>query len=209
MRAYATLLEEKVVNKGKSSWNDPAPGDLEMVRRFLNTWKVPNDTRVPEDGLAGLLRDPRAREERFPGVPFGPRDNEGLLAGLRDDLRGTLDRPDGWEEALDGWLRRYPTVARVASGGEGRATVIHEASPEAGFAGWVAATVARAIEEGTWERLKACPDCRWVFYDRTRSKTKVWCGMYAGEGGRACGTIAKVERYRRRRKGDPEGVPSP
>ena len=31
-----------------------------------------------------------------------------------------------------------------------------------------------------------------------RSKTKVWCGMLAGEGGRACGTIAKVRRYRQR-----------
>ena len=27
---------------------------------------------------------------------------------------------------------------------------------------------------------------RWVFYDRSRSKTRVWCGMYAGrEAGRA------------------------
>jgi hypothetical protein len=41
--------------------------------------------------------------------------------------------------------------------------VRYEAAPEAGFAGWVAAVVARAIEEGTWERLKVCPDCRWVF----------------------------------------------
>jgi hypothetical protein len=45
---------------------------------------------------------------------------------------------------------------------EGRALVRYEAASGAGFAGWVAAVVARALQEGTWERLKACPDCRWV-----------------------------------------------
>ena len=197
-----------MVNKGKSSWNDPAPGELELVRRFLNTWKVPNDTRVPVDGLPGLLRDPGALEERFPGIPFSPGDTEELLVGMRDDLRGALGGAEGWEGVLDGWLRRYPVIARVRREG-GRATVRHEAAGEAGFAGWVAAAVARALEEGAWERLKACPDCRWVFYDRTRSKTKVWCGMFAGDGGRACGTIAKVKRYRRRRGGSATADRSP
>ena len=197
-------MEQKMVNKGKSSWNDPAPGELELVRRFLNTWKVPNDTRVPVDGLPGLLRDPSARAERFPGAPFGPGDTEELLVKMRDDLRGALGGAEGWEGMLDRWLLRYPMVARVRSEG-GRATVRYEAAPEAGFAGWVAAAVARALEEGAWERLKACPDCRWVFYDRTRSKTKVWCGMFAGDGGRACGTIAKVKRYRQRRRGNAAG----
>ena len=193
-----------MVNKSKSSWNDPAPGELELVRRFLNTWKVPNDTRVPVDELAGLLRDPSARETRFPGIPFGPEDTEGHLAEMRDDLRGALGGSEGWEELLDRWLRRYPTVVRVRSEG-GRATVRHEAAPGSGFAGWAAAVVTRALEDGAWERLKACPDCRWVFYDRTRSKTKVWCGMFAGDGGRACGTIAKVKRYRQRRRGNAAG----
>src|ERR671916_107544 len=110
-----------VVNKSKSSWNDPAPGELELVRRFLNTWKVPNDTRVPVDELAGLLREPSAREKRFPGIPFGPEDTEGHLAEMRDDLRGALGGSEGWEELLDRWLRRYPVVARVRSEG-GRAT---------------------------------------------------------------------------------------
>lgn len=197
-------MEQKMVNKGKSSWNDPAPGELELVRRFLNTWKVPNDTRVPVDGLPGLLRDPSAREERFPGVTFGPGDTEELLVKMRDDLRGALGGAEGWEGVLDRWLLRYPMVARVRSEGD-RAAVRYEAAPEAGFAGWVAAAVARALEEGVWERLKACPDCRWIFYDRTRSKTKVWCGMFAGDGGRACGTIAKVKRYRQRRRGNATG----
>jgi predicted RNA-binding Zn ribbon-like protein len=40
-----------------------------------------------------------------------------------------------------------------------------------------------------------------VFYDHTRSRTKVWCGMLAGgPEGRARGTIAKVKRYRRKQR---------
>ena len=38
-------------------------------------------------------------------------------------------------------------------------------------------------------------------WDRTRNASKVWCGMYAGADGRACGSIAKVRRYRARRAG--------
>ena len=31
-----------------------APGTLEMVRTFLNTWRIPNDTREPIDELVSL-----------------------------------------------------------------------------------------------------------------------------------------------------------
>ena len=67
----------------------------------------------------------------------------------------------------------------------------------------VLSIVLMSIQENVWGRLKACPDCRWVFYDHSRNGTKRWCGMYAREeGGRACGTIAKVKTTGRREKGD-------
>jgi hypothetical protein len=46
--------------------------------------------------------------------------------------------------------RAIPLVARVRSEGR-RASVRYEATSGAGFAGWVAAVVARALQEGTWE----------------------------------------------------------
>ena len=197
---------KKVVNNmsesrwnSESNWNTPAPGELELVRRFLNTWRIDDGTREPADELPWLLRDRRAWEERFPGWPPGPGDDEELLERLRGDLRGALGVPEGWKERLNGWLGGYPLVARVVEE-DHRASVRYEPAPEAGFAGWVLAAVARSVEDGIFSRLKACPDCRWVFYDKSRSRTRVWCGMYAGEGGRACGTIAKVRSYRQRRK---------
>jgi hypothetical protein len=184
----------------EADWNTPAPGELEFVRRFLNTWRIAGGTREEADELPRLLGDRGAWEERFPGWPLGPEDSEDLLARLRGDLRGALDAPEGWAVELNAWLRGYPLVARVSDGG-GRPSVRYEPSSEGGFAGRVLATVAKSVGDGTWERLKACPDCRWVFYDKSRSKTRVWCGMYAGEGGRACGTISKVRRYRQRSRG--------
>jgi hypothetical protein len=183
----------------ESTWNAPAPGDLELVRRFLNTWKVPDGTRKPIDELSTLLRDPVVWEERFPHAPIGSENDEGLLKRLREDLRGVLDAMEGRAEKINGWLEDYPLIARVVEE-EGEYSVCYEPPPEAGFAGRVLAAVAEGVGDGTFSRLKACPDCRWVFYDRSRSKTRVWCGMYAGQGGRACGTIAKVKRYRQKRR---------
>ena len=59
--------------------------------------------------------------------------------------------------------------------------------------------LAHAVTTGHWNRLGACARCRRVFYDNTRNGGKRWCLMYAGgPDGRACGTIAKVRRYRTR-----------
>jgi hypothetical protein len=183
----------------EANWNTPAPGELELVRRFLNTWRIDDGTREPADELPWLFRGRWAWEERFPGWPPGGRDAEDLLVRLREDLRGTLGAPEGWTERLNGWLEGYPLVARVVQE-DGGASVRYDPAPEAAFAGRILAAVVRSVEDGTFFRLKACPDCRWVFYDKSRSRTRVWCGMYAGEGGRACGTISKVRRYRQRRK---------
>ena len=46
-------------------------------------------------------------------------------------------------------------------------------------AGAVLALVLEGIAAGTWRRLKVCPDCQTVFYDRTKPQNRVWCGMFA------------------------------
>ena len=181
----------------KGTYNLPAPGDLETVRQFMNTWLVPSATRVGEDRLPALLRDDIAWGQAFPQAALGPDDSVEKLVALRDDLRGMLDSDD-WTDALNGWLARLPPVTQVTGPGA-EATVRHTAAAGSGVAGWMLAAVVDAVAAGTWSRLKRCPDCQWVFYDRTRSRSKVWCDMLSGDaGGRSCGTIAKVRRYRER-----------
>ena len=51
------------------------------------------------------------------------------------------------------------------------------------------------VVSGEPERLKLCenPDCRWVFYDTTRSRTRRWCAD-------TCGNLMKVRDFRARQK---------
>ena len=43
-----------------------------------------------------------------------------------------------------------------------------------------------------WERLKACPQCGWSFYDYSRNRSATWCSMSL------CGNRLKTRAYRRR-----------
>ena len=109
---------------------------------------------------------------------------------LRDDLRQAVESKE--TDRLNRWiskLRLRPVLAggRITWSGQGDGAS-------------VMAVVLAAIAEGTWPRLKACPDCRWVFYDHTRNGSKRWCLMTAGgSAGRSCGSIAKVRAHRQRR----------
>jgi predicted RNA-binding Zn ribbon-like protein len=182
----------------KGTYNLPAPGQLESVRRFMNTWLVPSATQLPEDRLPALLRDQEAWGREFPEVQRGAGDGAELLVSLRDDLRRMVAGGGGWPESLQRWLERFPPMVEVVPSGEAT-EVRHASAPESGVVGWILAVIVDAVADETWFRLKRCPDCQWVFYDRTRSRTKVWCDMLAGDaGGRSCGTIAKVRRFRER-----------
>jgi predicted RNA-binding Zn ribbon-like protein len=59
------------------------------------------------------------------------------------------------------------------------------------------ASIHDAAGTDAWRRVKACAnaDCRWLFYDRSRSRTRRWCAM------KACGNIVKARAYRKRHRG--------
>jgi predicted RNA-binding Zn ribbon-like protein len=182
----------------KGTYNLPAPGKLETVRKLLNTWLVPSATQIPEDRLPALLQDREAWHREFPDVPLGAGDRAELLAKLRDDLRRMVGGGSGWPETFERWLERFPPTVDIVVSAEAT-QVRHGSASGSGAVGWILAAIIDAVADDTWFRLKRCPDCQWIFYDRTRSRTKVWCDMLAGDaGGRSCGTIAKVRRYRDR-----------
>jgi len=180
--------------------HEGAPAELELVRRLLNTELVPNGSRQPVDLLGRLRRDPPAWRATFGGLAR-PRTAAALqpVTELRDGLRRLVETA-GADPAGLAWLRellvRQPVTATVTSGSEGLALAL-TAGPTRSLHAAVLAAVLRAVADGSWPRLKACPDCRWVFYDHTRNASKRWCGMNAvGPAGRSCGSIAKVRAYR-------------
>jgi predicted RNA-binding Zn ribbon-like protein len=63
---------------------------------------------------------------------------------------------------------------------------------------WILAAVARSfvetVADGESARIKICrnDDCRWVFYDQTKGKTRCWCSS------KSCGNRERVRRARAR-----------
>ena len=61
---------------------------------------------------------------------------------------------------------------------------------------WIAAQIAtsfaKTLAGDPLERVKICPDllCRWVFYDKTKGRTRIWCNE------KTCGNRNRVRRAR-------------
>ena len=180
-----------------------APGTLEVVRTFLNTWRIPNDTREPFDELMSL-----SAMQRFYSTWFGDSGGDSEVAivpesvrQLRADLRNILGKSDVL--VLSEWLSRQPVEVMLSPNAEGMPTLRYRPAGVQGcrLCAEVVALVVEAIAHQTWMRLKACPDCHWVFYDHTKNRNKVWCLMTAsGPQGRSCGSISKVRSFRERQK---------
>lgn len=173
-----------------------APGDLELVRRLLNTWQLRLPQREDDDRLPELVAAADRWEQLFPDTPAPTGAEIAELQDLRDALRDAITQPHSTEE-LTIWFQRHPVLAHLSTR-EGQSPEIRLTSAQPTATGRLVAAVAVSIQEGTWERIKACPDCRLVFFDRSRNRSKRWCGMYAGDTGRACGSIAKVRHWRQR-----------
>jgi predicted RNA-binding Zn ribbon-like protein len=50
----------------------------------------------------------------------------------------------------------------------------------------------RLLGDATLERVKACPDCGWLFVDSSKNRSRRWCRMDT------CGARDKMRRYYRR-----------
>ena len=170
-----------VNGSGQGARGQAAPGDLEQVRELLNSWLIPNDTRVATDRFGEYARDHGVR-----------RSDSRQLRELRDDLRAAVEGAPEAAGLIGAWPARLSLRPVIKDGG------IAFDHP-GGVAGDMLAIALTAAADGRWRRLKACPDCHWVFYDHTRNASKRWCLMYAGgPDGRACGTIAKVRHHRQK-----------
>jgi predicted RNA-binding Zn ribbon-like protein len=173
----------------------PAPGELDLVRRFVNTGDI--DAGEDEiDTVAGLQAWLRA--EGLPGVATADSAGVALARGLREALRALLLANNG-EELDPGAAAALADAGaaaplRVAFDPAGVAKLQPAATGVAAALGQILAVVAQAQADGTWARLKACSadDCRWAFYDHSRNRSRTWCSM------EVCGNRAKARSYRAR-----------
>lgn len=141
-----------------------------------------------------LAADPDAWSAQLPALPRPHPRQLPALRSLREELRSALQQPT----RLDTLLAHAALRLRYHPDQPGR--LRHEAGDPSSTSDAILGAVADAITSGDWPRLKACRDCRWVFYDHSKNTSRTWCSMTA-QGGRACGSIAKTRTYRQRQKG--------
>jgi predicted RNA-binding Zn ribbon-like protein len=165
------------------------------VQRFVNSY----------DSLTGkeLMGTPSdlerwLRRMRFEpaGRPIGPT-QLAAVHHLRDALRRILaghnaarSDPDAIEAVNRAFAKPGLSVMLDPAGDPATS-----ASGD-GVGGLIAAlqqAVLEAGSNGTWDRLKACPECGWVFFDHSRNRSGEWCTMAI------CGSRAKMRTYRRRK----------
>ena len=174
-----------------------APGDLELVREFVNTLDVESgtDDLSSSDGLAafyadkGLLTDARVGESDLRSA-----------VTLRNGLRGFLksnhgDLPDANTVGkLNEALASLPLTLRL--GGDGSLSLDAAGGGAGAALARLVAIVFRSMAEGNWPRLKICRSdaCQWAFYDHSRNRSGNWCSMAV------CGNRTKVRNFQSRAK---------
>jgi predicted RNA-binding Zn ribbon-like protein len=178
----------------------PAPGDLALVQGFVNTLDL-------EDGTDDLP-DPEALERWLAhyglmktGGPLSAADLQ-QASRVRGALRNVLIANNGGD--LDpAAVATLNTAAKTAEllvlfdPADGGARLEPVRAGVDGAIGRLLAIVERAQCDGTWERMKGCPDteCGWAFYDWSKNRSATWCSM------EVCGNRAKARAYRERHRG--------
>ncbi|MES1246804.1 MAG: CGNR zinc finger domain-containing protein [Actinomycetota bacterium] len=164
----------------------PAPGRLELVRGFANT--------VDHEHGREALHSPARLHDLLVSLGLleqGVRVTHADLAAahdLRDRIRALALANNGvpTDVALEAEL-----TVRV----DDRSSALD--APHDDVAGALAELVGivyTSTVDGTWPRLKACRRevCQWLFYDRSRNRSGVWCSMAV------CGNRTKTAAYRRK-----------
>jgi predicted RNA-binding Zn ribbon-like protein len=119
---------------------------------------------------------------------------EGLRALLiANNLQTAPDRA-----RIDGLvaLARNASLS-VAVAGDGGFELVPRKGGIEGAIAEILGIVLVATFDGTWSRLKACPNCHWAFYDLSKNRSASWCSMAL------CGNRLKTKSYRQRRKQSP------
>lgn len=176
----------------------PAPGQLELVRQFVNTYDVEANWEAFSSpaAMSAWLADRGL-------LPAGRRltdqdlaDARALREALRDVLAANAGHGDGPDarRRLDRITARYPLRMRMNGGprldGDGGKGIVPAVARLLGL-------VYESMTLGTWERLKVCrnDECAWAFYDHSRNHSGAWCTMAV------CGNRMKGRTFRKRHTG--------
>ena len=67
-----------------------------------------------------------------------------------------------------------------------------------GFEAALAVSALSLLAGQEWRKIRICPNCNWLFSDRSRNGSRLWCDMSV------CGNRHKARRHYQRRKSSEE-----
>jgi predicted RNA-binding Zn ribbon-like protein len=182
---------------GPTTPEKTAPAPLELVQRFVNSV----DRESGEDELAGpdqlrawlAERDLIGRDERVSRADFE------RAIDVREGLRALLMANNGMaadEERVARLNRASERAGLRVAFADAEPSLTPERKGVDGAIGSLLAIVAGAVEQGSWQRLKACPRdvCHWAFFDHSKNRSGRWCLM------EVCGNIEKARAFRERKR---------
>ncbi|MFC5472279.1 CGNR zinc finger domain-containing protein [Cohnella suwonensis] len=142
----------------------------------LNPERLPNGKEMASlKKLRELLQ--RMAEAFAAGAPLSAADLDALNAAMAEGAVIRQVTSDGTSYKL----------THVAVGRDWR-----------GIEAIIAASFAETMAEGDPSRIRICdnPNCRWVYHDDTRNRSKRYCDD------KLCGNLMKVRRFRARQKAE-------
>ena len=174
-----------------------APGRLELLQRFVNTY---NHDLPREWDRIGTAEKARAwlREKGLlaPGERVSGAD-AARLRELREAIRALAvanqgERPDGAAIAV---IRDAAATASlsVELDDDGRTTLEAATRGVDGAVATLLGILHEAQLTGHWLRMKGCRQCGYAFFDRSKNRSAAWCAMSI------CGNRTKNRAYYRRR----------
>src|SRR3954468_5870065 len=175
-----------------------APAELDHIRQFVNTL----DLETLEDEIG----EPDSAAAWFTGRGLLHEGQELTAADVRQaqEMREALRKlllahngaplEAGAVDSVNAAAKSAELVVRFDDAGQATLAPVRPGIDVA--LGRMLAIVFRAMADGTWERLKACPadHCEWAFYDWSKNVSGTWCDMAV------CGNRAKARAYRERRQ---------
>lgn len=178
---------------GGGSAPNAAPGELEMVRQFINTRNIEEgtDELSSTNGLRAWFVEQGLVAR---GAKFAEKDVRFFLM-MREGLRFLAIRNNGEQvegESLEQFNQMVGTLELgLEVGVDGNLRGVPRGGPSGQAAGRILLAVYNSTVEGRWGKLKACKNdnCRWSFYDRSKNHSGKWCSMSV------CGNRSKVKRY--------------
>jgi len=155
-----------------------APEPLRAVQQFINSVDLENEV----EWLPGWLDEH--------GLGHGQLER---ARGLREALRGLVlaNNVLPLDESALAVVNAAAARLSLELAGDGR---LHVRARRGDAIDEVVAIAFDAMLDGTWERLKACRNCHWSFYDYSPNRSATWCSM------QLCGNRTKTRAYRRRHK---------